>query len=119
MESPRPVPFPISFVVKKGSKRRDIVVESIPQPVSLTLSRMKSPGRASFVSIACSGVIVTCSTSMKRVPPLGMPFKKLVEQLDKNNHLESVHEQLLTEKVIDLLVQNAKIEDVQPEPAKA
>jgi len=48
-----------------------------------------------------------------------MPFKKLVEQLDKNNHLESVHEQLLTEKVIDLLVQNAKIEDVQPEPAKA
>ena len=33
-----PVPFPCSFVVKKGSKIWDWVSLSIPQPVSLTTS---------------------------------------------------------------------------------
>lgn len=42
-----------------------------------------------------------------------MPFKKLVEQLEKTNNLQSVHEQVLTDKVIDLLLLNAKMEDVQ------
>jgi trigger factor len=43
-----------------------------------------------------------------------MPFKKLVDQLEKSNNLQSVHEQVLTDKVIDLLLLNAKVEDVQP-----
>jgi trigger factor len=41
-----------------------------------------------------------------------MPFKKLVDQLEKSNNLQSVHEQVLTDKVIDLLLLNAKMEDV-------
>ena len=38
MANPRPVPFPISLVVKKGSKRLLRVFSSIPQPVSLTVN---------------------------------------------------------------------------------
>ena len=38
VESPRPVPLPRSFVVKKGSKILDCVPRSMPVPVSLTLS---------------------------------------------------------------------------------
>jgi hypothetical protein len=34
-ESPRPVPFPFSFVVKNGSKMRLIVCSFMPAPVSL------------------------------------------------------------------------------------
>ncbi len=34
--SPRPVPWPMSFVVKNGSKIRFIVGLSIPTPVSVT-----------------------------------------------------------------------------------
>lgn len=47
-----------------------------------------------------------------------MPVEKLVEELKKNNRLEEVvHRPILHEKVVDLLVQYAKIEDVLA-PAK-
>lgn len=38
VDSPRPVPSPRSFVVKKGSKIRDWVSLSIPTPVSVTVA---------------------------------------------------------------------------------
>ena len=38
MLSPRPVPLPRSFVVKKGSKMRSITFSSIPVPLSATVS---------------------------------------------------------------------------------
>jgi trigger factor len=41
-----------------------------------------------------------------------MPAEKLAAALEKNGRLEDVYFQLLNEKVIDLLVQNARIEDV-------
>ena len=43
VESPSPVPFPGSFVVKYGSKRRAWVTPSMPTPVSLTTSTMSDP----------------------------------------------------------------------------
>ena len=49
-----------------------------------------------------------------------MPPQKLVKELQKRNGLPEIYEQILNEKVIDLLVQHAKIEDVAPaadEPA--
>ena len=36
MDSPRPVPLPTSFVVKKGSVARASVASSMPRPISLT-----------------------------------------------------------------------------------
>jgi trigger factor len=49
-----------------------------------------------------------------------MPPEKLVKELEKSGGLSSVYSQLLNDKVVDLLVQYAKIEDVPREvPAKA
>jgi len=36
--SPNPVPLPVSFVVKNGSKARALVCSSMPMPVSDTAS---------------------------------------------------------------------------------
>jgi trigger factor len=46
-----------------------------------------------------------------------MPPEKLVKELEKNGVLGSVYSQLLNEKVVDLLVQYAKLEDVPREAA--
>jgi trigger factor len=48
-----------------------------------------------------------------------MPVDKLVKELEKNGTLGDVYQQLLHEKVVDLLVQYAKIEDVVPAAAPA
>jgi trigger factor len=47
-----------------------------------------------------------------------MPVDKLVKELEKNGTLGDVYQQLLHEKVVDLLVQYAKVEDVAP-PARS
>ncbi len=41
--SPRPVPFPVSFVVKNGSKIISSLSRGIPVPVSVIRARMRSP----------------------------------------------------------------------------
>lgn len=46
-----------------------------------------------------------------------MPVDKLVKELEKADRLQDIYSQILTEKVIELLVQNAKVEDV-PAAAK-
>jgi len=43
-----------------------------------------------------------------------IPVDKLVKELQKNDTLGDVYQQLLHEKVVDLLVQYAKVEDVVP-----
>ncbi|MGZ4986868.1 MAG: trigger factor [Limisphaerales bacterium] len=47
-----------------------------------------------------------------------VPVDKLVKDLEKADRLQDIYSQLLTEKVIELLVQNAKVEDV-PAATKA
>jgi trigger factor len=44
-----------------------------------------------------------------------MPVDKLVKEMEKADRLGDVYSQILTEKVIELLVQNAKVEDVPAE----
>jgi trigger factor len=44
-----------------------------------------------------------------------MPADKFVKELQKRNGVQEIVEQLQSEKVIDFLVQNAKIEEVEPE----
>lgn len=46
-----------------------------------------------------------------------MPVDKLVKELEKGGGLANVYSQIMNEKVVDLLVQYAKIEDVAPAPA--
>ena len=47
VESPSPVPLPVSFVVKNGSKMRLMTSEGMPAPVSVTVSTTYLPGLAS------------------------------------------------------------------------
>jgi trigger factor len=46
-----------------------------------------------------------------------MPADKLVKELEKGGGLSNVYSQLLNEKVVDLLVQYAKLEDAPAAPA--
>lgn len=48
-----------------------------------------------------------------------MPPQKFLKELEKRDGLPEIHQQLLHEKVIDFLQENAKIEDVAPTPAPA
>jgi trigger factor len=48
-----------------------------------------------------------------------MPVDKLVKELEKSGGLGGIYSQLLNDKVIDLLVQYARLEDVAPAPALA
>jgi trigger factor len=45
-----------------------------------------------------------------------IPAEKFAKDLQKRNGLIEIYDQLMNEKVIDLLQQNAKIEDVTPPP---
>jgi trigger factor len=45
-----------------------------------------------------------------------VPFEKLVKDLEKSGRINEIYTQILSEKVIDLLVQFAKIQDVAPAP---
>ncbi|HEY3915659.1 MAG TPA: trigger factor [Verrucomicrobiae bacterium] len=45
-----------------------------------------------------------------------VPFDKLVKDMEKSGRLGDVYTQILSEKVIDLLVQFAKIQDIAPAP---
>ena len=44
-----------------------------------------------------------------------MPVQKLVKQLDERNGFGEIHEQVLTAKVLNFLVANAKVEEFTPE----
>ncbi len=44
-----------------------------------------------------------------------MPVQKLVKQLDERGGFGEIHEQILTAKVLNLLVEQANVEEVQPE----
>ncbi len=48
-----------------------------------------------------------------------MPPNQLLQDLKKRNGLIEVYDQIMNEKVIDLLQQNAKIEEVEPAPEGA
>jgi trigger factor len=46
-----------------------------------------------------------------------VPLEKLAKDLEKSGRMTEIYNQLLSEKVIDLLVQFARIHDVTPAPA--
>jgi len=46
-----------------------------------------------------------------------IPMDKLVKDFEKSGRLADIYNQILSEKVVDLLVQFARIQDVPPAPA--
>ncbi len=43
-----------------------------------------------------------------------LPFAKFVKQLEEHNGLQEIYQQLLNEKVINFLQENARIEEIEP-----
>ena len=70
--SPSPVPLPVSFVVKNGSKMRACVSSSIPTPVSLTVSSTLGPGVTLAKRLLRPACISALAVVMRRSPPVGM-----------------------------------------------
>jgi hypothetical protein len=76
VERPRPVPLPISLVVKKGSKIRSRTSGIMPVPVSVMLNTTYGPGMAfSTVKSFCSSILAMV---MLRLPPWGMASRALM-----------------------------------------
>ena len=44
----------------------------------------------------------------------GQPMEVIKEIYNKNNMIDSIKDQLLTEKTLNFIVENANIEDVEP-----
>ncbi|MDB6025554.1 MAG: Trigger factor [Verrucomicrobiales bacterium] len=69
------------------------------------------------------GIRVDEQALMQRVQMMAQqyqtPVDKLVKDLQKNDGFGEIQEQILNERVVDFLIQNAKVEDVaaQPEPS--
>ena len=71
VESPSPVPFPTSFVVKNGSKIRSRNSGGIPGPVSATVILTYVPGRASMFIFAYVSSSTTFSIFTTQLTALG------------------------------------------------
>ena len=77
-----------------------------------------------FQKIAAKeGIRVTPEEANARVYVLAQQYQmaadKFAKELEKRNGIQEIWDQLLNEKVIDFLQQNAKIEDVEAAEAKA
>ena len=56
---------------------------------------------------------------MARAANYQMAPDKFVKELEKRNGLQEIYEQMVHEKVVELLQENAKFEDVTPATAPA
>ena len=69
------------------------------------------------------GIRVAPEEAQARIYVLAKQYEmapdKFVKELEKRDGMSEIWQQLLHEKVIDFLQQNAKIEDVEPAEAKA
>ena len=63
------------------------------------------------------GIRVDEQSLMQRVHMMAQqyqtPVEKFVKELQKNDGFGEIHEQMINEKVVDFLIQNAKVEDVE------
>jgi trigger factor len=66
------------------------------------------------------GITVEQQELLRRIQTLAMKYEmapdKFLKELQKRNGIPEVHEQLISEKVVDLLVKNATVEEVEPQP---
>ena len=81
--SPRPVPSPTPFVVKKGSKMRDCTSLGMPEPLSPISTRTSSPSRTArrlnwhFVFHGVSGVVYQVGPDLIEFAAIGGDLGKI------------------------------------------
>src|SRR2546428_272873 len=80
IDKPRPAPWPNSLVVKNGSKMRDLILGSMPRPVSRTVRVTKCPGLASRFACVSPGVRARLPVAIVRRPPPGIASRALAHR---------------------------------------
>ncbi|MDB6056094.1 MAG: Trigger factor [Verrucomicrobiales bacterium] len=116
-------------IVQENQQRgvsTEIIDQSREQIYSAANTTAKDRVKLSFIfgKIAeKEGIKVTQDAVLRRVTAMaqnyGMTPDKLVKELQKRDGFGEIYEQLLNEKVLDFLAENAKVEEVSAEPAKA
>jgi hypothetical protein len=81
VERPSPLPRPTPFVVKNGSKIWPFRMSGMPQPVSETSIRTKSPGTASGCGRGRRGRHVAVEAVIASLPPDGHGVRAFTERL--------------------------------------
>lgn len=115
----------IVYSIVSENQRRGVAKEAIDkekeQIFASANQTAKERVKASFVFQRIAekeGVRVEQLEIANRLQAMAAQYKmsldKLVKELQKGDGLQEVYMQLLSEKVVDLLVQNAKLEDVAP-----
>lgn len=118
------------YSIVEENRRRGVAKELIDQQkdeiaaAAATSAKERVKAKFLFSEIATKeGIRVTQQDLSTRVSMMAYQMKttpqKLVKELEKRNGFGEIYEQLLSEKVVDLLCQTAKIEDVAPEAAPA
>jgi len=78
---PRPVPLPVSLVVKNGSKTFDRVASSMPIPMSVTASITYAPLRMSGWQCTWVSSSSTLAVSIVSLPPCGIASRAFTARL--------------------------------------
>lgn len=116
-------------IVSENQKRgvsKELIDTQKDQIFSAANSSAKERVKASFLFHRIAekeGIKVDQGEVIERIQQLAANYQmapdKFLKELQKRNGVPEIYEQIINEKVIDLLVQNAKVEEVQPSPAPA
>ena len=122
----RNVVFDIVSENKKRGITKDLIDENKEQIYSAASQSARDRVKAAYLFQRIAekeGIRVTAPEIDARVVLMArayeMPPQKFLKELQSRDGLPEVHQQLLHEKVIDLLQENAKIQDAAPTPAPA
>jgi trigger factor len=111
-------------IVNQNTRRgipRDLIEQQKNEIYSAATSNAKERVKLAFVVQRIAekeSVKVSEADALKRAQTLAMmyqvPFEQFVKDLQKRNGVNELYEQVLHEKVLDILEKNARIEDVPP-----
>ena len=116
-------------IVQTNTQRgvpKELLDEKKDEIYSNASEAAKNRVKANFIFhkiAAKEGIRVEENDMFQRLQSLSMqyqmPIDKLVKELQKNDSMGRVNQEVLSEKVVDFLIQNAKVEDVPAGAAQA
>ncbi|EEF59752.1 trigger factor [Pedosphaera parvula] len=116
-------------IVQENQQRgipKEVIEQQKDQIYSAANDSAKTRVKAAFIFQKIAekeGIKVSQEEVAQRVHQMAstyqVPVEKFVKDLQQRNGIVEIYDQIANEKVLDFVQQNAKIEDVAPEPAPA
>jgi trigger factor len=116
-------------IVQENQQRgipKEVIEQQKDQIYSAANDSAKTRVKAAFIFQKIAekeGIKVSQEEVAQRVHQMAgmyqVPVDKFVKDLQQRNGIVEIYDQIANEKVLDFIQQNAKIEDVAPEPEKA